>query len=306
MHRYIILRVFHGLVALFIVSIVVFALSRAAGDPAALMVPVGASNEEVERVRAVLGLDKPYMTQYWLFISHAVIGDFGKSLRQRQPVTGLILKRFPNSMKLAALSLFFCLLVALPLGVVAAVKKDSGVDTVAKVVAILGQSMPSFWVGILFIEIFAVQLGWLPSSNIGGIKHYILPGLTTGWFLMAGIMRLLRSSMLEVLDSDFVKMARIKGVSERMVVLKHALRNALIPVATFGGMYFALILTASVVVETVFSWPGLGRLVYEAIMGRDYPVIQGVVLTAAAMVIAVNLMIDIAYSYIDPRIRYGE
>lgn len=291
---------------LFFTSIVVFVLSRASGDPIALMVPVGASIEEEARMRSVLGLDKPYTTQYWLFISHAVKGDFGKSLRQRLPVTTLIAKRLPNSIKLASFSMLLCLIFTFPLGVIAAVKKDSGIDTLAKIVAILGQSMPSFLVGILLIEIFAVRLGWTPSSDIGGIDHYILPGFNTGWFLTAGMVRLLRSGMLEALDSDFVNMARIKGVSEMAVVWKHALRNALIPVFSFGGMYFAILITTSIVVETVFSWPGLGRMVYEAIIGRDYPIIQGVILTAAAMIMIVNLIIDIAYCYIDPRIKYGD
>ena len=201
--------------------------------------------------------------------------------------------------------MIFALLLAIPLGVIAAVKRNTSVDTVAKVFAVLGQSVPSFWLAIILIEFVAVRIRILPVSGIGGIDHYILPAFTLGWFITAGIMRLMRSGMLESLDSEFIKMARIKGVSEGMVIWKHALRNALIPVITFSGMYFAILITSAIVTETVFAWPGLGRLAYTAIVIRDLPIVQGIVLVAAFIVVVINLFVDIVYGYIDSRISYG-
>ena len=293
------------MIALFVLSIIIFGLVRISGNPVHVMLPAEATEEDIVHLTAALGLDKPYPVQYWLFISKAVQGDFGDSFRFRQPVNRIILERLPKSMSLAAVSIAFTLLMAFPLGVIAAVRRGTWVDTIAKGIAVLGQSLPSFWLGIVLIEIFAVYLGVLPSFGIGGFDHYILPAFTLGWFVAAGIMRLLRSSMLEVLDSEFVKMARIKGLSERKVIWKHALRNALTAVVTFSGMYFAILITAAIVVETVFAWPGIGRLVYEGIVYRDFPVVQGVVLTAAAIIVVVNLVVDMLYAYIDPRIRYG-
>lgn len=285
-------------------SIIIFVLSRLSGDPVALMLPLGASRQDEVHLRQVLGLDRSYPVQYGLFIVNAVTGDFGTSLRARRPVSDLIRERLPNSAKLAAFAMGVSFIIAIPLGVIAATRKGRPVDALVRVVAILGQSMPIFWLGILFIEIFAVRLKVLPVYGMGGIDHYILPGVAMGWFQSAAIMRLQRSSMLEVLDSEFVKMARIKGLRERVVIWKHALRNAMIPVVTYGGIYFAVLISSAVVVETVFAWPGVGRLVYEAIMNRDYPVAQGVVLTAAAIVVVVNLAVDLLYVYLDPRVKY--
>ncbi|HYY15493.1 MAG TPA: ABC transporter permease [Gammaproteobacteria bacterium] len=304
MQRYIVRRFLQSLLALIILSVVVFLLARATGDPLHLILPMQASEEDYANARRVLGLDQPLPVQYWIFISKAVQGDFGISLRARRPVKELLFERLPNSVKLAAFSLAVSLVTALPLGIVSAVKKGTAIDTAANVIAVLGQSLPAFWVGILLIEVVAGRWQILPAGGTGGISHYILPGFTLGWFVVAGIMRLLRSSMLDVLDSEFVKMARIKGVAERWVVWKHALRNALIPVVTFGAIYFAILVTTAIVVETVFAWPGMGRLTYEAITSRDFPVIQAVVLTTAVIVIAVNLGVDILYAYLDPRIRY--
>lgn len=196
------------------------------------------------------------------------------------------------------------MIIALPLGVLAAVNKDSMLDTIAKIIAVLGQSLPMFWVGIVLIQIFAVYLRLLPSGGTGSLAHYILPAFTLGWWLVAGIMRLLRSSLLEVLDTEFVKLARIKGLSDGRVIWKHALRNALIPVVTLGGIYMAILITAAILVETVFAWPGVGRLVYESIVFRDFPVVQAVVLMTAGFVIFTSLVVDILYAYLDPRIRY--
>jgi ABC-type dipeptide/oligopeptide/nickel transport system permease component len=305
MQRYVLDRFFQALVALVILSIVIFVVGRISGDPIEVMLPPEATEEARDTLRQALGLDKPWPVQYYLWASHAVRGDLGRGFKSGMPVMDLIKQRLPNSLKLAAASLLITIVIGFPLGVIAAVKKGTPVDTLAKIVAVLGQSLPTFWMGIVLIQIFAVWLHILPASGMGGLDHYILPAFTLGWFVVAGVMRLLRSSMLEVLDSEFVKMARIKGVSARAVIWKHALRNALIPVLTFGGVYFAILITAAILVEVVFAWPGMGRLVYEAIIFRDFPIIQGVVLTTACVVVLVNLLVDLVYAYIDPRIRFG-
>jgi peptide/nickel transport system permease protein len=283
----------------------VFLMSRMTGDPTMLMLPDDATREDMERLRHALGLDRPLPVQYWVFLSNAVQGDFGRSIKGQMPVIDMIKERLPNSIKLAAVALCIAILLAFPLGVVAAVKKDTAVDTVANIVAVLGQSLPQFWVGIVLIQIFAVHLRWLPVAGVGGWAHYVLPAFTLGWFVVAGMMRLLRSSMLDVLGSEFVKLARIKGLPGRTVIWKHALRNALIPVLTFGAIYLAILVTGAILVETVFAWPGIGQLIYQGIVFRDFPVVQAVVLLTAAIVIAVNLLVDITYAYIDPRIRYS-
>jgi peptide/nickel transport system permease protein len=305
MQRYVIRRLGQSLVALFALSVIIFVLCRLIGDPTMLMLPDTATHEDIAQLRSALGLDKPWPVQYWLFISKAVQGDFGRSLKGQMPVMDLIKERLPNSIKLAAVSLTITILFAFPLGVLAAVKKGTALDTVANLVAVLGQSLPQFWVGIVLIQIFAVGLRWLPVAGVGGVSHYILPAFTLGWFVVAGMMRLLRSSMLDVLDSEFIKMARIKGVPWGTVLWKHALRNALIPVLTFGAIYFAILITGAILVETVFAWPGIGQLVYQGIVFRDFPVIQAIVLLTAGIVVAVNLLVDITYAYVDPRIRYG-
>jgi peptide/nickel transport system permease protein len=304
MQRYIVMRFLQSVLALVILSMVIFVLARATGDPLHLILPMQATAEDYANARQMLGLDKSLPHQYWLFLSHAVCGDFGMSLRARRPVRELLAERLPNSIKLAGFALVCSLLLAFPLGIVAAVFKGTALDLLAKVVAVLGQSLPAFWVGIIFIEVFAGQWQILPAGGTGSLAHYLLPGFTMGWFVVAGIMRLLRSSMLDVLDSEFVKMARVKGVRERWVIWKHALRNALIPVVTFGALYFSILVTTAIVVETVFAWPGVGRLTYEAITSRDFPVIQAVVLTTALLVVVVNLGVDILYAYLDPRILY--
>ncbi|HXH10063.1 MAG TPA: ABC transporter permease [Alphaproteobacteria bacterium] len=305
MQRYVIKRVLQSLVTLVVLSIIVFCLTRFTGDPVVLMLPDDASHEDIMQLRRALGLDKPLPVQYWYFVSRAVQGDFGRSIKGQMPVMDLISDRLPNSLKLAAVSLVITLMLALPLGVMAAVKKGTSIDTLANVVAVLGQSLPQFWVGIVLIQVFAVRLRLLPVAGTGSLYHYILPGFTLGWFLVAGIMRLLRSSMLEVLDSEFVKLARIKGLSPRAVIWKHALKNALIPVLTFGAIYLAILITGAILVETVFAWPGIGQLVYQGIVYRDFPVVQAVVMLTALIVVTVNLLVDLAYAYIDPRIRYS-
>jgi peptide/nickel transport system permease protein len=303
--RFVLARLLQSLVALAILSVVVFVLARATGDPLQMILPMSASEEDYANARRYLGLDRPYVEQYFSFAGKVLIGDFGTSLRARRPVIELIQERLPNSLRLAGFAMAVSLSLAFPLGVMAAVKKGTGVDRAAQVIAVLGQSLPTFWVAIVLVEVVAGRLQWLPAGGIDGFSSYVLPGFTLGWFVVAGLMRLLRSGMLEVLDSEYVKLARMKGVVERRVVWLHALKNALIPVVTFAGIYFAILVTTAIVVETVFAWPGLGRLAYEGITSRDFPVIQAVVLTTAAIVAAVNLGVDCLYAVIDPRIRHA-
>ena len=306
MIRFVLARFLQSLVALAILSVVVFILARATGDPLHLILPMSATQEDYAEARRYLGLDRPYVEQYFSFVGKAVRGDFGTSLRARKPVIELIRERLPNSLKLAVFAMGISLAMAFPLGVMAAVKKGTGIDRAAQVIAVLGQSLPTFWLAIILVEFVSGRLQWLPAAgNDAGLASYILPGFTLGWFVVAGMMRLLRSSMLEVLDSDYVKLARVKGVAERRVVWLHALKNALIPVVTFAGIYFAILVTTAIVVETVFAWPGLGRLAYEGISSRDFPVIQAVVLTTAAIVALISLCVDCLYAVIDPRIRHA-
>src|SRR5919106_4263528 len=303
MQRYVLKRILQSLLTLLVLSVIIFIVCRLTGDPVVLMLPDDASYEDVVQLRTALGLDRPLPVQYWRFLKNAVQGDFGRSIKGQVPVLDLIKDRFPNSIKLGLVSLLITIVLAFPLGVVAAVKKGTAVDTLANLIAVLGQSLPQFWVGIVLIQVFAVYLRWLPVAGTGSLWHYILPGFTLGWFLVAGIMRLLRSSMLEVLDSEFVKLARIKGLSARAVIWKHAMKNALIPVLTFAAIYLAILITGAILVETVFAWPGLGQLIYQGIVYRDFPVIQAVVLLTAVIVVSVNFVVDITYAYLDPRIR---
>jgi peptide/nickel transport system permease protein len=303
MGRFLLTRVVQSAATLAILSVAVFLLARITGDPLTLILPIEATPQDYANARHEFGLDGPLPVQYTRFMSRVLRGDFGMSLYARLPVNQLIGQRLPNSLKLASFSMAVSVLLAFPLGVLAAVKKETAVDRAAQVIAVLGQSLPTFWVGIVLIEVVAGRLQWLPAGDIGGLSHYILPGFTLGWFVVAGMMRLVRSGMLEVLDSDYVKMARVKGVPERRVIWLHALKNALIPVITFAGVYFAILVTTAIIVETVFAWPGMGRLAYEGIITRDFPVIQAVVLVTAAIVAAVNLGVDCLYALVDPRIR---
>jgi peptide/nickel transport system permease protein len=303
--RFVLVRLLQSLAALAILSVVVFVLARATGDPLHQILPMSATEEDYANARKYLGLDRPYVEQYLSFVGRALVGDFGNSIRARRPVIELIQDRLPNSVKLAVFAMSVSLAIAFPLGVLAAVKKGTGVDRAAQIISVLGQSLPTFWVAIVLVEVVAGRLQWLPAAGADSFSSYVLPGFTLGWFVVAGLMRLLRSGMLEVLDSEYVKLARVKGVVEYRVIWLHALKNALIPVITFAGIYFAILVTTAIVVETVFAWPGLGRLAYDGITSRDFPVIQAVVLTTAAIVAVVNLCVDCLYAVIDPRIRYA-
>ena len=307
MQRYIAGRLIQCLVTLLVISLLVFALARLTGNPLDVMLPIDASAEIQEEMSRELGLDQPIYVQYARFVQSLLYADLGTSIRTRKPVAELIGLRLPNTLKLVSFSTGMALLIALPLGVIAATRKGGLWDVGARTVALFGQSVPTFWAGIVLITIFAVNLDILPAGRKEGIESYVLPAVTLGLFgfMLAGVVRLLRGSMLDVLDSEYVKFARIKGLAESAVTWKHALKNALIPVVTFVGFYFGILMAGSVVVETVFAWPGIGRLAFEAVQWRDYPVIQGVVLLVSTIILAANLVVDILYAYIDPRIRYG-
>jgi peptide/nickel transport system permease protein len=304
MARFIIIRIFQTLITLIVVSMVIFALARASGDPVMLMAPAQASMEDIAVLRQYLGLDKSIPEQYWIFLKNIAKGDLGESIRTRRPVIKIIGERLPYTIQLGLAAIIIGITTSLILGVTAACKRGSWIDSAVKFIAILGQALPSFWLAIVAIQIFAVSLNWLPTSGTGGPDHYILPILTMSFFMLPIMTRLIRSSMLEVLDSEYIKLARIKGLSEMWAVWKHALRNAIIPLLTAAGITFATIVTGAVIIETVFSWPGIGRLIAEAVVGRDFPVTQAVVLLVAIVVLMVNLVVDILYAYVDPRIRY--
>ena len=306
MQRYILTRIFYSCISLVLLSITIFSLVRISGDPIILMAEPGAKEEDLQALRREFGLDKPIYVQYGVFVSKLMRGDFGKSLYYRVPVLELYLSRLPASIELAGVAMLIATIFGIPIGIFAAVRVNTWLDSFGNIFANLGLALPSFWVGLLLILIFSVDLNWLPSSGSGTAKHIIMPALALGWVLMASNMRLARSAMLEVLGSEYVKLARIKGLSERLVILKHAFKNAMIPVLTFASIQLALVINGTVVVETIFAWPGIGRLAYEGISFRDFPVVQTTVLLAGLTIVVVNLLVDILYAYIDPRIRYGQ
>ncbi|CAE7917259.1 gsiC [Symbiodinium necroappetens] len=297
-------RFVESLIALLLMSVVIFLLSRLTGDPVALMLGDGATEADRQALIAELGLDQSLPVQYFTFIGNALTGNFGQSLTaSADPALELVLSRLPASLSLAGVALAFTLVVGIIFGVFAAVAHNSPIDVLARLIALIGQSIPSFWLGIVLMYVFAVQLRWLPTSGYGEPVHYVLPAATLGLFTLAAITRLVRASMLEALGSEYIKLARVKGLSETVVVWKHALANSLIPVITFMGTFFAVMITGAVVVETVFAWPGIGRLAYESILARDFPVVQTVVLVITALFILANLAVDILYVIVDPRMR---
>jgi len=304
MSRYLAVRFLQALITLVAATVLVFFLARLTGNPLDVMLPASATEEEYTSVAMHLGLDKPLALQYWRFIANAAKGDFGRSIRYRRPVMEFIIDRAPATIKLAAAAALISLLISIPAGIIAAVNRDKWQDAITKGFAIFGQSVPSFWIGIMLIQIFAVQLGWLPAGGYETLKCWILPAITLGLASTAGVVRLTRSAMLDVLDTDFVRLARIKGVPEKFVIWKHALRNALIPVVTFSGIIYAHFLMGSVVTESIFAWPGIGRLAYNSVMYRDFPLIQGLIIIFIALYLLINLAVDILYAYLDPRIRY--
>ena len=304
MRRFVLRRVAYAALSLFLLSVTIFLFVRVTGDPTVLLVEPGASKDDLEALRQELGLDRSLVVQYGKFMRDLVRGDFGRSFYYRTPVLELYLSRLPNSLLLALAAMAFSLLIGIPSGILAAVRVGGWWDSGGKVFSLLGLSMPSFWVGLLLILFFSVYLGWLPSSGSGTVWHVLMPAFALGWYFAAAHMRLTRSSMLEVLGSEYVKLARLKGLPEIRVIAKHAFKNALIPVLTLAGINLVLMVNVSVVVETVFAWPGVGRLFYEGIAFRDFPVVQATVLLSGSMIVVVNLAIDLLYAVIDPRIRY--
>lgn len=304
MQRYILKRLAAAVFCIIMVSIIVFVLSRMSGDPAALLLPMDSTQEDLQRFRASMGLDKPLYLQYLYFFKNAIKGDFGISLKFNDPVLPLVLGRLGATLQLVTVAMAFSLSVGLTIGTLSAVKRGSWIDKFGKVFALMGQAAPTFWVGIMLILIFSLYLRLLPAAGRGGLLNLVLPGFTLGWYSTAAITRLTRSSMLDVLDSDFIKMARSKGLSERVVIWKHALKNASLPVINLAGLQIAALLYGAVVTETVFAWPGMGRLAVQSITNRDFPVIQGIVLIGACLYVFTNLFVDILAAYMDPRIRY--
>jgi len=304
MGRYLVVRVIESLATLLVISMVVFVLARSTGDPVMLLISDQAKAEDIDRLKRQLGLDQPLPVQYWIFISNAVQGNLGKSITDKGDVARLIGERFPNSLSIGALALALSTLLGIVLGVAAAVGRNTWVDKSVRVIAVLGQSMPSFWLSIMLIFFFSVTLRVLPTSGMGTPAHYVLPVAVLTFLALPLRTRLMRSSMLEILGAEYVKMARAKGLSEGSVVWGHAVRNALSPQLTSFGLTLAFAITGSVVIETVFAWPGLGQLAYQSMLSRDYPLIQGTVLLVAVFVLAANLLVDVLYAFLDPRIRY--
>lgn len=303
MKHYIARRVGYSALSLLLLSLTIFLFIRLTGDPTALLTEPGASEDDIAAIKQKFGLDQPLWIQYGVFIGSMLRGDLGDSFYYQTSVVELYMSRLPNSLILATTAMSFSLLLGIPTGILAAVKVGKFWDSAGKLFALLGLSLPSFLVGLLLILLFSVYLEWLPSSGSGGLLHLLMPAFALGWYFAAAHMRLTRSSMLEVMGSEYIKLARLKGLSETRVIAKHAFKNALIPVITLAGINLINMINVAVVVETVFAWPGIGRLLYEGVSFRDFPVVQGVVVIGGTMIVVVNLLVDIVYAIIDPRIR---
>ena len=287
------------------ISMLAFAILHVIGDPVLLLLPLNAGKEEYERYHKLLGLDKPVYVQYWKFASRAVQGDFGKSWYTDTPAFTLVLERMPPTLYLTSAGLVAALLIALPLGILAALKRHSLVDNLCTMLAVAGQAMPIFWLGIMLIIVFAVRLKALPASGYGTWQHFLMPAFTLGAFLAPLTMRLVRSGVIEIMNMDYIRTARAKGVGENTVVVKHAFRNACIPVITVLGLQFGQLLGGAIVTETVFAWPGVATLTVESIRNQDFPVVQCAVVLLALIIVSVNFLVDMIVGLIDPRIRLG-
>ena len=304
MRRYILHRLWQGAVAVVGALLIVFVAQRLSGDPVALLLPMDATEADFEAMRAALGLDRPLPVQFVVFLRDALLGDFGHSYLWNMPAMDLVLDRLPATLELALAGLVFALALAVPLGVLSAVHRGGWIDNAAKLFAMLGQAMPGFWVGLLLIVFVAVKLQWLPAYGRGTVGHLVLPAIALGWYPVAAMTRTLRSAMLDIMQSDYVRMERAIGLPERAIVWRFALRNAAVPLVTLIGVYFANMLGGAFVIEVVFAWPGVGRAVVEAVFARDFPVVQAGVILAAVIFVVVNLMVDLMYGLIDPRIRH--
>ena len=286
------------------VAVTVFVILHLTGDPAAVMMPLESTQAEIAAFRHAQGFDRPLYVQFAAFAWNALHGDFGDSLRHGEPALSLTLERVPASLELAFTALSLAVIVAIPAGVVAAVRRNSLADVAARLFSLVGQSTPVYWLAIMLILVFGVQLGWFPVSGIGGLSHLVLPAITLALFSMAKIMRLTRASMLDVLGSDFLRTARAKGVGPLHLIVYHALRNAWLPIITVIGIELGTLLSQAIITETIFAWPGVGRLAVQAIYDRDYPIVEAVVLLSALSFVVINLFVDLAYAALDPRIRY--
>ena len=305
MQRFLARRLVLAIITLFAVSVIVFAMARIAGDPRTIMLGDFTTRQQYERVGERLGLDKPYYEQYWIFLTGALRGDFGTSTATTTPVTELILERLAATLQLAGVAFLFSIIAGVPLGVLSAVKRGSIYDQIGKFVALVAQSAPSFWIGIMLIFFFSVGLGWVPSSGREQWNSIFLPAISLGWFFVAANMRLVRSAMLDALDSEYIKLAKAKGVGSTGVIWKHALRNALIPPLTLAGVALGNLVSGSIAIELVFAWPGLGQLSINSTLQSDYPVLQAVVLVFTLLYLAAAFLVDVLYAFIDPRIRYA-
>jgi peptide/nickel transport system permease protein len=302
--RYVARRLAQAILVVLGVSLVVFVVIRLSGNPAYLMLSPNATEAERAKLVRDLGLDRPVLVQYATFLRQAVAGDFGRSLRYNQPALPLVLERLPATLQLTAAALIVSLLIAIPAGIAAALCRKTVFDSLTMLAALFGQSMPVFWLGIMLILLFSVRFHVFPTSGSGGFEHLVLPALTLGLYSTARVTRLMRAGMLDVIGQDYVRTAWAKGLPGRTVVLKHALRNTLIPVVTIVGLELGTLLGGAVITETIFAWPGIGRLAVTAIFQRDYPLVQAVVLVTALVFVACNLVVDLAYAWLDPRIRF--
>jgi len=303
--RYLGGRLLQTVLSMLAVVSIVFVLTRLSGNPVLLLLDVNATERDQQILTHHLGLDRPLPVQYGLYVRNILLGDLGNSILTRRPVTEHIWERLPATIELGFVAMVLSVLIGVPLGMYAAVHRGGVLDSGARVFAVLGQSMPTFWLGLMLILLFGVVLGALPAGGRGGVSHLILPAFTLGYFTSAAILRLTRSAMLDVLGSDYIKFARLKGLHEQVVLWKHGLRNALLPVVTFAVLLFVQFLGGAVVTETVFAWPGLGRLILESITTRDYSIVQAGVLVLSALYLTGNLVVDLLYSYLNPRIRHG-
>jgi peptide/nickel transport system permease protein len=298
-------RLAESLTVLLGVSFIAFAILFLSGDPSYLMIPENYTRQQIAEFRHQMGFDRPWYVQYGDFLGRAVRGDFGASLRSRLPALPLVLERMPATLELAAVAMMLSLAVALPLGIAAATHRRTLIDTGSMVGGLLGQSTPGFWLGLVLILVFGVELRWLPASGRGGLAHLVLPGVTLAMYSMGRNARVVRASMLDALGHDFIRTARAKGVPALAVLYRHGLRNALLPIVTLAGLDFGVLLGGAVITETVFAWPGVGRLVVNAIYQKDFPIVEAAVIMIAAVFVILNLSVDLAYGYLDPRIRYG-
>jgi peptide/nickel transport system permease protein len=306
MGQFMMRRTLYAIVTLFILSLTIFTVVRLTGDPVTLLAEPGARAEDLDRVRVEWGLDRPWPVQYLAFVKNVFTGQLGKSFNYEMPVSTLYFQRLPNSLELAFAATLISFFIGIPAGIISAVRVNSAWDNFGKIVALLGLSVPGFWLGLVLILVFSVWLHWLPTSGQGGWQHLIMPALALGWYFAASLLRLTRSSMLEVLRSEYVKLARLKGLPGYVVLGVHAFKNALIPVLTLAGVNLVVMINAAVIIEVIFAWPGIGRLLYEGIFQRDFPLVQGIVMEAGIMIVLINLIIDLLYAYIDPRIRLSK